>query len=181
MRNLSALVAALSLGACAAQPPALADLAAQIRSDFGAVKQSCEDQSPTGPGQNAAHVKCFNGNPVAQLKPNVQMAETQTRTKQRIVIDQPERAPQPKLASANETVVESIPTLNSEANCHLPDNLVAVYWLRTVRAMNLLTVGSSSPALTAHTAPDIRPRAAAGPILACSLASKWRCMSEICR
>jgi hypothetical protein len=120
MRNLSALVA---LGACAARPSALADLAAQIRSDFGAVKQSCEDQSPTGPGQNAAHMKCFNENPVAQLKPNVQTAETQTRTKQRIVIDQPGRAPQPKLASANETVVESIPTLNSEANCHLPDNL----------------------------------------------------------
>jgi hypothetical protein len=122
MRNLSALVAALSLGACASQPPTLADLAAQIRSDFGAGKQSCEDRSPTGPGQNAAHMKCFTGNPVAQLKPSVQTAETQMRTKQRIVIDQPGPAPQPKLASANETVVESIPTLNSEANCHLPDN-----------------------------------------------------------
>jgi hypothetical protein len=122
MRKLSALVAALSLGACAAQPSTHSDLATQIRSDFGGGKQSCEDRSP-GPGQNAAHVKCFTGNPVSQLKPSVQTAEARTRTKQRIVIDQPGRAAQPKLASANETVVESIPTLNSEANCHLPDNL----------------------------------------------------------
>jgi hypothetical protein len=127
MRNLSALVAALSLGACAARPPTHADLAAQIRSDFGAGKQSCADRSPTGPAQNPAHTKCVTGNPVVESKPSVQTAET--RTKHRIVIDHPAGfntlgpAPQPKLASANETVVEAVPTLNSEANCHLPDNI----------------------------------------------------------
>jgi len=57
----------------------------------------------------------------------VQTAET--RTKQRIVNDHPPgfnppgALPPPKLASANETVVERIPTLNSEASCHLGDNL----------------------------------------------------------
>jgi len=123
MRTVTAMVAALSLGACAAQPP----LVAQIHSDFATGRQSCADRSPRGPGQNPAQAKCFTGNPVAESKPSVQTAET--RTKQRIVIDHspsfntPGPAPQPKLASANETVVEAVPTLNSEANCHLPDNL----------------------------------------------------------
>jgi hypothetical protein len=101
-------------------------MVARIRSDFGAGKQSCADRSPTGPEQNLAQVKCFTGNPVAQSKPSVQTAET--RTKQRIVDDHPPGfntpgpALQPKLASANETVVEGVPTLNSETSCHLADN-----------------------------------------------------------
>src|ERR1700730_11237760 len=127
MRTLSAIVAALSLGGCAAQPLTLTEMAAQIRSDLGAGKQSCAGRSPTGPGQNLAQTKCLTGNPVAQSKPSVQTVET--RTKQRIVNDRPpgfntpKLAPPPKLASANETVVEGVPTLNSEANCHLADNL----------------------------------------------------------
>ena len=127
MRTLSAMVAALSLGACAAQPPTLTDIVAQIRSDFGAGRQSCADRSPRGPGQNPAQAKCFTGNPVAKSKPSVQTAET--RTRQRIVNDHPPGfnmpgpALQPKLASANETVVEGVPTLNSDASCHSADNL----------------------------------------------------------
>jgi hypothetical protein len=128
MRTLSAMVTALSLGGCAAHPPAFTDIAAQIRSDFGAGKQSCAGQSPNSPGQNhLAQAKCFTANPVAQSKASVQTAET--RTKQRIVNDHPHGfntprpLPPPKLASANETVVEGIPVLNSQASCHLADNL----------------------------------------------------------
>jgi hypothetical protein len=128
MRNLSAMVAALSLGACAAQPPTLADLAAQIRSDFDASKPSCAGRSPTSPEQNhLTQAKCFTPNPLAPSKPIAQTAET--HTKQRIVNVHPPafntigRAAQPKLASANETVAEGVPTLNSEASCHLADNL----------------------------------------------------------
>jgi hypothetical protein len=128
MRNLSAMVAALSLGACAAQPPTLADMAAQIRSDFGAGKQSCAGRSPTSPEQNhLAQAKCFTANPLAQSKPIAQTAET--HTKQRIVNVHPPvfntlgRAPPPKLDDAHETVAEGVPTLNSEASCHLADNL----------------------------------------------------------
>jgi hypothetical protein len=128
MRNLGAMVAALSLGACASQPPILADVVAQIRSDFGAGNQSCADRSPTRPGQNLAQAKCFTGNPVALSKPILQTAET--RAKQRVASDHPtgfnahEPALPPKLASANEAAVESVPALNSEANCHLADTLV---------------------------------------------------------
>jgi hypothetical protein len=128
MRTLSAMVTALSLGACAAQPPTLTDIAAQIRSDFGAGKQSCAGQSLTGPGRDhLAQAKCFTANPVVQSKASAQTAET--RTKQRIVSDHPPRfntpgpLPPPKPARANETVMEAIPTLNSEASCHLADNL----------------------------------------------------------
>jgi hypothetical protein len=124
MRILSAMVTALSLGACAAQPPALTDLAAQIRGDFGAGKQSCAGQSLASPGRDhhLAQVKCSIANPVA--KASVQTSVP--RTKQRIVnnhlpgFSTPGR---PKLASVNEIVVESIPILNSEASCHLADNL----------------------------------------------------------
>lgn len=128
MRTLGAMVAALSLGACAAQPAARTDFAAQIRGDFGAGKQSCAGQSPTSPGRDhLAEAKCFTANPVAQAKASVQTVET--RTKQRIVsvhplgFNTPGPLPPPKLASANGTVVEGIPSLNSEANCHLADNL----------------------------------------------------------
>jgi hypothetical protein len=128
MRTLSAMVTALSLGACAAQPPTLIEIAAQIRSDFGAGKQSC-GQSLTSPGRDhLASAKCFTANPVAQSKASVQTAETRTK-KQRIVNDNtpgfntPGPLPSPKLASANATVVEGIPTLNSEPTCHLADNL----------------------------------------------------------
>jgi hypothetical protein len=118
------MVAALSLGACAPQPPTLTTIVAQIRSDFGAGQQSCADRSP---GQNLAQAKCFTGNPVTQSKPSVQIAEP--RPKQRIVSDHapgfktPGPALQPKLASANETVAEGVPTLNSNASCHSADNL----------------------------------------------------------
>ena len=69
----------------------------------------------------------LTANPVVQSKASAQTAET--RTKQRIVNDNPPGfntpgpLPLPKLASANATVVEGIPTLNSEATCHLADNL----------------------------------------------------------
>jgi hypothetical protein len=122
------MATALWLGGCAAHPPALIDIAAQIRSDFGAGKQSCAAQSPNSSGQNhLAQAKCFTANPVAQSKASAQTAEM--RTKQRIVNDQPHgfntpgTLSPPKLASANGTVVEAIPTFNSEASCHLADNL----------------------------------------------------------
>jgi hypothetical protein len=127
MRTLSVMVAALSLGACATQPPTLSDIVTQIRSDFGAGRQSCADRSTSGPGHNLTQAKCFTGNPVAQSKQSVQMAEP--RPKQRIVNDHapgfntPGPAVQPTLASANETVVEGVPTLNSDASCYLADNL----------------------------------------------------------
>jgi hypothetical protein len=121
------MVAALSLGACASQPPILTDIVAQIRSDFGVGQQSCANRSPTGPGQNSTQARCFTGNPVAQSKPSVQMVEL--RPRERIVNDHPRDfntpgpALQPKLASANETVVEGVPTLNSDASCHSADDL----------------------------------------------------------
>jgi hypothetical protein len=124
------MVAALSLGACAAQPHTRADLVTQIRSDFGGGTQSCADRSMATPGQNLAQSKCFTVSRVAESKPSGQTAET--RTKRRIVNDYPPRfntpgpAPQPKLASVNETVAEAVPTLNSETNCHLPDNLAVI-------------------------------------------------------
>jgi hypothetical protein len=130
MRTLGAMVTALSLGACAAQPPTLSDMAAQIRSDFGAGRQSCADRSPAGPGQNhLAQAKCSAANPVAQSKASAQTAES--RTKQRIVdvhppvFNAPRQAAPPKPASAHETIaaVAGVPTLNSEASCHLADNL----------------------------------------------------------
>jgi hypothetical protein len=127
MRNLGAMVAALSLGACASQPPILADVVAQIRGDFGAGNQSCADRSPTRQGQNPAQAKCLTGNPVALLKPSMQTS--QPRTKQKIASDHPtgfnphEPALPTKLASVDETVVEGVPTLNSEANCHLAETL----------------------------------------------------------
>jgi hypothetical protein len=121
------MVAALSLGACAAQSPTLTDIAGQIRSDFGLGKQSCAAQSLTGLGRDhLAQAKCSTA-PVARSKASVQTAET--RPKQRNVNDHPPGfdthgpLPGPKLASANETVVEGIPTFNSESSCHLADNL----------------------------------------------------------
>lgn len=116
MRTLSAMVAALSLGGCAAQPLALADMAAQIRSDFPAGKQSCAGQE-----------NCFHPNPVAQSKPGVQAAER--HAKQRIVDVNPldfnalEPARPPKPEGARETFAEGVPTLNSEASCHPTENL----------------------------------------------------------
>jgi hypothetical protein len=128
MRILSAMVTALSLGACAAQPPTLTDMAAQIRSDFGAGKQTCAGQSLTSPGRDHfAQVKCSIPKPVAQLKASEQTGVP--RTKQRMVNNHPPGfkvpgpLPSPKLASANEIVVESIPPLNSEASCHLAETL----------------------------------------------------------
>jgi hypothetical protein len=126
MRTFGAMVTALSLGACA-QPLTRADMAAQIRSDFGAGKQSCAGRSPTSPGQNhLGQAKCVTANPVAQSKPSVQTAET--NTKQRIVNIHPPvsnthgQAPPQKL-DGHETVAEAVPTLNSDASCHLADNL----------------------------------------------------------
>lgn len=130
MRTLCAMVTALSLGACAAHPqsPVQADMAAQIRIERDAGKQSCAGRSPTSPGQNRlAQAKCFTANPLAQSKPGAQTAET--HTKQRIgnvhlpAFNTPGRAPPPKLDGAHETVAEGAPTLNSEASCHLADNL----------------------------------------------------------
>lgn len=72
-------------------------------------------------------MKCSIANPVAQSKASVQTGEP--HTKPRIVNNHPPGfkapgpLPPPKLASANEIVVESIPTLNLEASCHLADNL----------------------------------------------------------
>jgi hypothetical protein len=126
MRTLSAMVAALSLGACAARPPTLTDIVAQIRSDLRAGEQSCAGRGSTDQIQTA-QANCFHPNPVAQSKPSVQTAET--LTKQRIINVHPPGfntagpVPPPKLAGANETVVEGVPALNSDASCHLPDNL----------------------------------------------------------
>jgi hypothetical protein len=109
------MVAALSLGACAAQPPTFTDIVTQIRSDFGVGQQSCANRSPTGPGQNLAQARCFTKNLLAQSKPSEQMAEP--RRRQRIANDHAPGfntagpAVQPTLASANDTVVEGIPTL----------------------------------------------------------------------
>jgi hypothetical protein len=106
MRTLSAIVTALSLGACAAQPH-ITDIAAQIRSDFGSGKQGCADRSQP---------KCFTANPAPPSRPSVETAET--HPKQRIVNAHP---PLPKLDGPQETVTEGVPTLNSEASCHLVD------------------------------------------------------------
>jgi hypothetical protein len=103
-------------------------MAAQIRSELDAGKQSCADRFPTSPGQNhVAQTKCFNANQVAQSSLSVQTAET--HTKQRIVnvrpLDTLERAPPPKPDGRHETVAvaSGVPALHAEASCHLADNL----------------------------------------------------------
>src|SRR5882762_6171582 len=70
MRILIATVAALSLGACAAEPrgPTIASVAAQVFGAFGAfgaVDQNCAVS--TSPGQNrVAPSKCFDAKQTAQ-------------------------------------------------------------------------------------------------------------------
>jgi hypothetical protein len=133
MRTLSAMVAALSLGACAAQPqgPAQADLAAQIRGEFGAGAQSCADRFPTSSEQDRlAQAKCFNANSVAHSKRSAQTAETRTTQRivsvHQVVYHNLAAAPPSKLDGAHETVAlaAGVPTLNFEESCHLaPDNL----------------------------------------------------------
>jgi hypothetical protein len=103
-------------------------MAAQIRIELDAGKQACAGRSPTSARQDRlAQAKCFTANPLAQSKPGAQTAETHTR--QRIVnvhspaFNTPGRAPPPKHDGAHEAVAEGAPTLDSEASCHLADNL----------------------------------------------------------
>jgi hypothetical protein len=125
MRALGAMVAALSLGACAAQPPSLVDMVAQIRGELS--KQSCAGAFSIAPGQTQA--KCMNEYPLAESKPGMQTAEAYA--KQRTVKVRPlglnavERASRPELADVHATgaVTAGIPILNSEASCRLDDGL----------------------------------------------------------
>jgi hypothetical protein len=132
MRTLSAMVAALSLGACAAQPEGLAqaDMAAHIRGEFGAGRQSCADRFPTGSEQDrVGRAKCFDAKSVAQSKPSVHTAKTHTTqrivTVHRFDYDTFAGAPPPKPDGAHETaaVAAGVPAFNSEASCHLTDSL----------------------------------------------------------
>jgi hypothetical protein len=128
MRTLCAMLTALWLGGCAAQPPTLTDIVAQIRSDFVPSRQSCVGRSSNNPGQ--AHLpqgNCFAANPVAQSKSSVPPSEA--HTKRRLasvpspVFNALGRAPPPKLDGRQQASAEGVPTLNSEATCHLADNL----------------------------------------------------------
>jgi hypothetical protein len=122
MRILIATVAALSLGACAAQPrgPTIASVAAQVFGAFGAfgaVDQNCAVS--TSPEQNrVAQSKCFDA------KQTVQTAEAPT--KQRVSAHPlVERSPAPSPSGPREpaTIASGVPTLNAEASCHPAENL----------------------------------------------------------
>jgi hypothetical protein len=55
-------------------------MAAQVRIELDAGKQSCAGRSPTSSGQNRlAQAKCFSANSLAQSKPGAQTAENRVR------------------------------------------------------------------------------------------------------
>jgi hypothetical protein len=124
MRTLSAMFAALSLGACAARPATLTDIVAQIHSDFSVGRQVCAGRVSTDKNQTP-QANCVHQNPVAQSIPSVPTAET--HPKLRVVNVHPPafnslgQAPPPKLAGTDKTVAEGVPTLNSEPSCHLKE------------------------------------------------------------
>jgi hypothetical protein len=119
MRILIATVAALSLGACAAQPrgPTLASVAAQAFGAFDTLDQNCA--VPTSSGQNrVAQSKCFDANQAAQT--------AGAHAKQRVSVHPlVERAPAPKLNGTYEpaAIAGGVPTLNAEASCRPAETL----------------------------------------------------------
>jgi hypothetical protein len=126
MRTFSAIVAALSLGACAAQPRTLADVIGQVRSAFD--RQSCAGPFSIVPGHDQqAQPRCLNENPMTQTDSSVQVAESH-RSKS-LVDARPVvlngGALQPRLEGAREAVTVSagVPALDIEASCHPAENL----------------------------------------------------------
>jgi hypothetical protein len=125
MRTLSAMVAALSLGACAAQPPTLADIVAQIRGGFSAA--GCAG----GFSDGRAQPKCLSTDAATQSKRNVQAGEA--RGKQELVHVRPPvfdalgQAPPPKLDGDQraDAVSTGAPTFDIEASCRLAKSLGA--------------------------------------------------------
>jgi hypothetical protein len=119
MRTLYAMVAALSLGACAAQPPSfgLADMAAQIR-----------DALEVGTGSCAGRAKCSNANSAA-MQPNPSVQTARAHPDQRIASIHPvgfkvlEPASPPGQDRAQEIVAERVPSLNSKASCRADEHL----------------------------------------------------------
>ena len=119
MRTFIAMVAALSVGACAAQPrgPTIASVAAHVFGAFDAVDQNCA--VPTGPGQNrVAQSKCFDINLAART--------AGSHARQRLSVPPlDDRAPAPKLSGTHgaDNIASGVPTLNAEASCHPAENL----------------------------------------------------------
>jgi hypothetical protein len=179
MRTLSVMVAALSLGACAAQPPTLADTVAQIRGGFSAA--GCAGGFSNGPAQP----KCLSTDAAAQSKPNVQAGEA--RSKQQLVNVHPPvfntlgQAPPPKLDGDQRAWFRPalLPLISKRAAAWRKASVPSGTWVSVSRwkaahAISLLTNGPSSQALTVHTACDTQRRVAAELTPTCSLAWKWR-------